>query len=193
MTANDSQSNEREPVKDLANAGKTIDLQGVASFAALVELLAHELGTAAVKIYGNIRTGAAFNQLVGEIEINNQGFQRKLTLFAHPGLPITIRFKTVWNEGSKIEQNPAHIRHENDEDSGIVADYFLNSTVEQILPQGMALARHAEEIIKVLDGMVSIGQSTRISKISIPASTIQAFESAEATNLVRVNMPKQSQ
>jgi hypothetical protein len=192
MTANDSQSNEREPVKDLANAGKTIDLQGVASFAALVELLAHELGTAAVKIYGNIRTGAAFNQLVGEIEINNQGFQRKLTLFAHPGSPITIRFKTVWNEGSKIEQNPAHIRHENDEDSGIVADYFLNSTVEQILPQGMALARHAEEIIKVLDGMVSIGQSTRISKINIPASTIQAFESAEATNLVRVNMPKQS-
>src|SRR5277367_6670739 len=113
MTSIDSQSSEREPVKDLANAGKTIDLQGVASFAALVELLAHELGTAAVKIYGNIRTGAAFNQLVGEIEINNQGFQRKLTLFAHPGSPLTIRFKTVWNEGSKIEQNPAHFRSEN--------------------------------------------------------------------------------
>ena len=174
MTAIDSQSNEREPVKDLANAGKTIDLQGVASFAALVELLAHELGTAAVKIYGNIRTGAAFNQLVGEIEINNQGFQRKLTLFAHPGSPLTVRFKTVWNEGSKIEQNAANNRGETEEDnSGIVADYFLNSTVEQILPQGMALARYAEEIIKVLDGMASLGQSTRLSKINIPASTIQ--------------------
>jgi hypothetical protein len=188
----DAQSNEREPVKDLANAGKTIDLQGVASFAALVELLAHELGTAAVKIYGNIRTGAAFNQLVGEIEINNQGFQRKLTLFAHPGSPLTIRFKTVWNEGSKIEQNPHSMKSETEEDSGIVADYFLNSSVEQILPQGMALARYAEEIIKVLDGMVSLGQSTRLSKISIPASTIQAFESAESSNLVRVNMPKQA-
>jgi len=189
MTANDSQSNEREPVKDLANAGKTIDLQGVASFAALVELLAHELGTAAVKIYGNIRTGAAFNQLVGEIEINNQGFQRKLILFAHPGSPLTIRFKTVWNEGSKIEQRASNNKSESEEDSGIVADYFLNASVEQILPQGMALARYAEEIIKVLDGMVSLGQSTRLAKINISPSTIQAFESAEAANLVS---PKQS-
>ena len=192
MTANDSQSTEREPVKDLANAGKTIDLQGVASFAALVELLAHELGTAAVKIYGNIRTGAAFNQLVGEIEINNQGFQRKLTLFAHPGSPLTVRFKTVWNEGSKIERRGDNNKAETEEDSGIVADYFLNASVEQILPQGMALARYAEEIIKILDGMVSLGQSTRLSKINIPASTIQAFESAESTNLVRVTGPKES-
>lgn len=192
MTAIESHNNERESVKDLSNAGKTIDLQGVASFAALVELLAQELGTAAVKIYGNIRTGAAFNQLVGEIELNNQGFQRKLTLFAHPGSPLTIRFKTVWNEGSKLAEAAANRQHDTDEDSGIVADYFLNSTVEQILPQGMALARYAEEIIKVLDGMVSLGQNARLSKINIPAATIQAFESAEATNLVRVNVPKQN-
>ena len=167
-------------------------MQGVASFAALVELLAHELGTAAVKIHGNIRTGAAFNQLVGEIEINNQGFQRKLILFAHPGSPLTIRFKTVWNEGSKIEQKLNNHKSETEEDSGIVADYFLNASVEQILPQGMALARYSEDIIKILDGMVSLGQSTRLSKINIPASTIQAFESAESVNLVRITGPKET-
>ncbi len=37
--------NEREPKKEQNVDGKTIDLQGVASFAALVELLAQELGT----------------------------------------------------------------------------------------------------------------------------------------------------
>src|SRR5271170_2172348 len=105
-TGNNDSHSEKDPVKDLVSSGKTIDLQGVASFAALVELLAHELGTAAVKIHGNIRTGTAFNQLVGEIEINNQGFQRKVILFAHPGSPLTVRFKTVWNEGSKIELKP---------------------------------------------------------------------------------------
>ncbi len=189
-TANNDSPNERDPIKDIANAGKTIDLQGVASFAALVELLAHELGTAAVKIYGNIRTGAAFNQLVGEIEIHNQGFQRKVILFAHPGSPLTVRFKTVWNEGSKIEQKSSNHKNEPEEDSGIVADYFLNASVEQILPQGMALARYAEEIIQIMDGMVSLGQNTRLSKINIPTSTIQAFESAELSNLVKVNTPK---
>ena len=94
----------KETQKKSKTYGKTIDLQGVASFAALVELLAHELGTASVKIHGNIRTGAAFNQLVGEVDINNQGFQRKIILFGHPGSPLTVRFKTVWNEGSKIEE-----------------------------------------------------------------------------------------
>ncbi len=195
MTANNANNdspNERDPVKDLANAGKTIDLQGVASFAALVELLAHELGNAAVKIHGNIRAGTAFNQLIGEIEINNQGFQRKVILFAHPGSPLTVRFKAVWNEGSKLEHKPGNNKSEVEEDGGIVADYFLNASVEQILPQGMALARYAEEIIQVLDGMVSLGQSGRLSKINIPVSTIQAFESAEESSLVIANTPKPS-
>ena len=62
MSATESQ-NEREPKKEQSVDGKTIDLQGVASFAALVELLAHELGTAAVKIHGNIHTGAAFKSV----------------------------------------------------------------------------------------------------------------------------------
>ena len=194
MTANvgsNDAPNEKEPVKDLVSSGKTIDLQGVASFAALVELLAHELGTAAVKIHGNIRTGTAFNQLVGEIEIHNQGFQRKVILFAQPGSPLTVRFKTLWNEGSKIAFGSDNKKADNEEDTGIVSDYFLNASVEQILPQGMALARYVEDIIKIMDGMVSIGQSVRISKINIPPSTIQAFESAEASNLVKVTTPKQ--
>ncbi len=181
---------DRDAVKDQSAPGKTIDLQGVASFAALVELLAHELGTASVKIHGNIRTGAAFNQLVGEIEVNNQGFQRKIILFAHPGSPLTVRFKTVWNEGSKIDQRRNANQTEPEEDGGIVADYFLSASVEQILPQGRALARYAEEIISTLDQMISLGQSNRLSKIAIPASTIEAFESAESSNLVRAYEPK---
>lgn len=188
MSGNESHNTEKEPTKEQGLTGKTIDLQGVASFAALVELLAHELGTASVKIHGNIRTGAAFNQLVGEIDINNQGFQRKIVLFAQPGSPLTVRFKTVWNEGSKIEDRRA--QNEPEEDNGIVADYFLSASVEQILPQGRALARYAEEIISTLDQMISLGQSSRLSKIAIPASTIEAFESAESTNLVRAYEPK---
>ena len=182
--------NEREPKKEQSVDGKTIDLQGVASFAALVELLAHELGTAAVKIHGNIHTGAAFNQLVGEIDINNQGFQRKIILFGQPGSPLTVRFKTVWNEGSKFEERRS--QSEPEEEGGIVADYFLSASVEQILPQGRALARYAEEIISVLDSMASLGQSNRLSKVSIASATLQAFESVEGTNLVRAYEPKSS-
>jgi hypothetical protein len=182
--------NEREPKKEQSVDGKTIDLQGVASFAALVELLAHELGTTSVKIHGNIHTGAAFNQLIGEIDINNQGFQRKIILFAQPGSPLTVRFKTAWNEGSKIEERRS--QNEPEEEGGIVADYFLSASVEQILPQGRALARYAEEIISVLDSMVSLGQTGRLSKISIAPSTIEAFESVEGGNLVRAYEPKPS-
>lgn len=141
-----------------------------------------------MKIHGNIHTGAAFNQLVGEVDINNQGFQRKIILFGQPGSPLTVRFKTVWNEGSKIEERRS--QNEPEEEGGIVADYFLTASVEQILPQGRALARYAEEIISILDSMVSLGQSNRLAKVAIPPSTLEAFESVEGGNLVRAYEPK---
>jgi hypothetical protein len=185
MSSNNAR-NGREFLQEQAPSGtKKIDLQGVASFAAIVELLAQELGTTPGKIHGN---GTSFNELVGEIELNNQGFNRKLILFAQPGSPLTLRFRTVWNEGTRSDNKP----RETDEgdDSGIIADYFLAATVEQILPQGRAMARYVEDIFAVLDRMVSLGQANRLASMSIPASTIEAFEQSEASNLVRSYAPK---
>jgi hypothetical protein len=187
MTSNNA-FNERESQHQQQLSAQTIDLQGVASFAALVELLAQELGTAAGKIHGNLPSGNSFNELIGEIELNNQGFNRKLILFAQPGSPLTLRFKSVWNEGTKVD-GTKKVREEI-EDSGIIADYFLAAAVEQILPQGRALARHVEDIFAVLDRMVSLGNANRLGNMSLSPSAIEAFEKAEAENLVRSYAPK---
>ncbi|MFX7071549.1 hypothetical protein ABTI09_19865, partial [Acinetobacter baumannii] len=58
-------------------------------------------------------------------------------------------------------------------------------TVEQILPQARALARHAEEIFAVMDRMVSLGQSSRMAAMDISAAELQAFEQAEGDNLLK--------
>ncbi len=186
MTSNNAR-NGREFLQEQASGTMKIDLQGVASFAALVELLAQELGTSAGKIHGNLPNGTSFNELVGEIELNNAGFNRKLILFAQPGSPLTLRFRTVWNEGKT--ENRSRGEDEPD-DGGIIADYFLAAAVEQILPQGRALARYVEDIFAVLDRMSSLGQANRLASMSIPSSTIEAFEQSEANNLVRSYAPK---
>jgi len=152
-----------------------VDLQGVASFANLVEVLAQELGTAPGRIHGVLPNGQAFKELVGEIELNNQGFQRRVILFARPNAPLTIRFTCLWNDA----------RREN-EDPEIVADYFLSAPVEKIVPQGRALARNVEDIFAVLDRMVSLGQSVKLANMAVDAAALEAFESAEAENLVRL-------
>jgi hypothetical protein len=157
-----------------------IDLQGVASFAALVEILAQELGTAPGKIHGMLPNGSAFNELVGEIELNNQGFQRKIVLFTKPNAPLTVRFKSNWRDGSKSQ------------DGGIVADYFLSASVEQITPQGRALARYIEDIFAILDRMVSLGQSNKLAAMHVSSAALEAFEHAEAGRLVSANEPKKS-
>jgi hypothetical protein len=176
MTSNDHHgSREGQP----GQPGQTIDLQGVASFAALVELLAQELGTTAGKIHGVLPNGSSFNELVGEIELNNQGFQRRIVLFARPNTPLTIRFKTSWNEARKDA-----------DDAGIIADYFLGTSVERITPQGRALARYIEDIFAILDRMVSLGQSTKLQSMAISNAALEAFESVEAENLVRSRAAK---
>jgi hypothetical protein len=188
MSSNNAR-NGREFLQEQGPSGtKKIDLQGVASFAAIVELLAQELGTTPGKIHGNLPNGTSFNELVGEIELNNQGFNRKLILFAQPGSPLTLRFRSVWNEGTRSDNKPRE--NDDSDDSGIIADYFLAATVEQILPQGRAMARYVEDIFAVLDRMVSLGQANRLANMSIPASTIEAFEQSEASNLVRSYAPK---
>jgi hypothetical protein len=159
----------------------TIDLQGVASFAAVVELLAKELGTTPGRMLGHLPNGPAFEELVGEIEMVAQGFQRKLTLLAKPGSPLTLRLQSSWNEG----RGPDSVM-------SVTADFYLGASVEQVQPQGRALARHIEDLFAVLDRMVTLGFSGRLSSARVSAAQLHAFEKQEAGNLVRPSTPKSS-
>ncbi len=160
-------------------SGKTIDLQGVASFASLVELLSQELGVPAGRMQGQLPSGPdSFNQLIGEIDMNSQGFTRKLSVIAKPGAPLSLRFATQWG----VERG-ANIA------GGIVADYFLTATVEQILPQGRALARYVEDIFAVQDRMVTLGYGSKLSGMNVPSSQLEAFERSE-DSMVSAHVPK---
>ena len=163
--------------------GKTIDLQGVASFAGLVELLAQELGTNPGKMQGNLPNGPnSFDQLVGEINMNNQGYLRRLTLMAQPGAPLSMRIHAAWG-GNQSEPNAAPV-------GGVNAYYHLPATVEQIIPQGRALARYIEDIFAVMDRMVTLGQSHKLATMAVSAAELQAFESSEGEKLVQQAVPK---
>jgi len=160
-----------------AGAAKTINLQGVASFASLVELLAQELGTSAGNMQGQLPNGPdSFDKLMGEIELNSQGFMRKLILVTQPGAPLTLRFQCAWNKNPE-EGNPEIV-------GGVTSDYYLGVTVEDILPQGRALARYIEDIFAVLDRMVTLGHSQKLATMSAPISRLEAFEASEAGTLV---------
>ncbi|MCC6978176.1 MAG: hypothetical protein IT343_07630 [Candidatus Melainabacteria bacterium] len=158
--------------------GTTIDLQGVAAFARLVELLAQELGTNPGKMQGNLPSGpAAFNQLIGEFELNNQGFQRKLTLLSQPGSPLTLRFQSSHSENRVQEKGANPLQ--------IVSDFYIAAAVEDIVPQGRALARYCEDIFTILDRMVTLGHSSKLQGMNVSAAEIEAFEYSESGNLVR--------
>jgi hypothetical protein len=178
MSSNKTDNTERR------DPGKTIDLQGVASFASLVELLGQELGTMPGRIQGMLPNGpASFEELVGEIRIFSQGFQRSLVLKAKPGSPLNLRFHCAWRESQQEAD-------ENGTISGIESVFFLDATVEQILPQGRALARYVEDIFGILDSMVTLGHSTRLSSMSVSASDIAKFEQAQEGKLVSNFAPK---
>lgn len=155
-------------------AGKTINLQGVASFASLMEVLAQELGTSAGNLQGQLPNGPdSFDKLMGELELNSQGFLRKLILVTQPGAPLTLRFQCKW------AKNPDQA--DSDIVSGITADYYLGATVEDIIPQGRALARSVEAVFAGLDGMVTLGHSNRLSSMNVPISKLEAFENSESS------------
>jgi hypothetical protein len=180
MTSNKADNNERR------ESGKTIDLQGVASFASLVELLGQELGTMPGRIQGLLPQGpASFEELVGEIRIMSQGFQRSLVLRAKPGSPLTLRFNCAWRESVDEEDPQGTI-------SGIESHFLLDATVEEILPQGRALARYVEDIFGIMDQMVTLGHSNRLSSMSVSASQIAKFEQQESGNLVSSFAPKRT-
>jgi len=158
--------------------GKTIDLAGVASFASLVELLAQELGVPAGKMQGQLPNGPdAFNQLHGEIDLNSQGFIRKLTLICRPGAPLNMRFATSWGTDRSMA-------------GGVTADYYLTAAVEQIIPQGRALARYVEDIFSVQDRMVTLGHGNKLAAMNVSASQLEAFERDQAGSLVSSHVPK---
>jgi hypothetical protein len=160
------------------DTGKTIDLAGVASFASLVEILSQELGVPAGKMQGQLPNGPdAFNQLHGEIDLNSQGFQRKLSLICKPGAPLTMRFSTNWGAERSIT-------------GGVTADYYLSASVEQIIPQGRALARYVEDIFSVQDRMVTLGHGSKLASMNVSASQLEAFERDQAGKLVSNHVPK---
>ena len=163
-----------------SEAGKTVDLQGVASFSALIDVLSQELGVPAGKMVGQLPNGPdTFNQIIGEIDINSQGFQRKLTLLCQPGKPLVMKFATLWG----TERNSSLT-------SGVHSDYYLTATVEQIIPQGRALARHIEDIFAVQDRMVTLGHGNKLSTISVSASQVEAFERQEGSGIVSTHTTK---
>lgn len=171
MTANDKFN-----FTTTSTPGQTIDLQGVAAFAGLVETLAQELGTSAGKIQGHLPNGPSFEQLVGEIQINTQGFSRTVVLFTSPGQPLKMRISTAWRDG--IMNEKAGI-------SGIESQLVLGATVDKIMPQARALARHLEELFAVLDRMSTLGQSSRLAAMSISEAELAKFEQQEAATLVQ--------
>jgi len=157
--------------------GKTIDLAGVASFASLVELLAQELGVPAGRMQGQLPNGPeTFNQLHGEIDVNSQGFERKLTLICKPGAPLNMRFATTWGADRSIA-------------GGVTADFYLTASVEQIIPQGRALARYVEDIFSVQDRMVTLGHGAKLAAMNVSTSQLEAFE-REQGQLVSTHQPK---
>ena len=166
------------------NPGQTIDLQGVAAFASLVETLAQELGTSSgsSKIQGHLPNGPSnFEQLVGEIQINTQGFNRTITLYTAPGQALKLRINTAWRDG---------IMNEKAAINGIESQFILGATVDKITPQARALARHLEELFAVLDRMSTLGQSSRLAAMSISDAELAKFEQQENGNLVRTHSPR---
>lgn len=157
---------------------KTIDLQGVAAFVGLCELIAQELGTSPGRIQGLLPNGTSFEELVGEITTQSQGFVRTVTLYAKPGEPLKMHFTCGWRGAHGLDSGEGDI-------SRIEANFSLDSAVEQIVPQGRAMARHVEDCFALMDRMVTLGQSGRLSSMSISASELEAFEQSEGSNLVR--------
>lgn len=173
MTANEDKFN-FETQRANPAVGKTVDLQGVAAFASLVEILAQELGTSAGKIQGLLPNGPAnFEQLVGEISLVSQGFQRQVVLFTAVGEPLKIRI-SIWY------RDPA----QETKQKGLDVQIALGAPVENIVPQGRALARHLEELFSVLDRMVSLGMSNRLASMSISEAELAKFEYQESGGLV---------
>lgn len=186
MTSKEDRINQNNGQKQApSTAAKTIDLQGVAAFVGLVELIAQELGTTPGRIQGLLPNGTSFEDLVGEITLMSQGFERTVTLFAKPGSPLKMNFRCRWR-GSQVgleADESQYISH-------IEAQIVLDAAVETIVPQGRALARHVEDTFALLDRMVTLGQSGRLSSMSISPSEIEKFEQSEAGNLVTNYAPR---
>lgn len=165
---------------------QVIDLQGVAAFAGLVELLATELGSQANSIQGQLPDKPGpFQELVGSVELTRQGILKKIVLTTSGLQSVTIQLqcslKNV-NNGTK----PSSINLNNSDKSyEVAASLEINKSVASILPQGRALARHLEDMFAILERMLALGQLSKVIGMSPSVSEIEAFELAENDNLVR--------
>lgn len=185
MTSKEDKINPNGQKTSGPSPGKTIDLQGVAAFVGLVELIAQELGTTPGRIQGLLPNGTSFEELVGEVTVMSQGFERTVLLYAKPGSPLKMIFRCKWR-GSQVGLEA----NEDSYISTIEGHFFLDASVETIVPQGRALARHVEDCFGLLDRMVTLGQSNKLSSMSISSAEIEKFESTEAENLVRNYAPR---
>lgn len=183
MTANDERFSFE--AQQPASGGHTIDLQGVAAFAGLVELLATELGTTAGKIQGHMPSGpASLEQLVGEILVTSQGYYRHLTLLSCPNYPLRMRIFTSFRDPAQ-EASGTQPR-------AIEVQVVLGSPVEKILPQGRALARHVEELFAVVDKMLSLGISSKLAAMSISDADLARLEQQEGGSLIQSSYRQRS-
>ncbi len=166
---------------------QVIDLQGVAAFASLVELLATELGAQASTIQGALPdTPGPFQQLVGHIELTRQGISKKIVLTNCEGKPLNIELqcslkdKNIAGSSKERENSPDKTKPYD-----VSCNITINKLVGNIVPQGRALARNLEDMFAILERMLAIGQNSKVLSMSPSANEIEAFELAEHGSLVK--------
>ena len=92
-----------------------------------------------------------------------------------------MRFHTSW--GVDRSANLA---------GGVNAEYQLSCAVEQVIPQGRALARYIEDIFAVQDRMVTLGHSSKLNAMNVSTAQIEAFEREQHGNLVQAPQARQA-
>lgn len=90
---------------------------------------------------------------------------------------MTLRFQSSHGEVRSQEKGAIPLQ--------IVSDFYIAAAVEDIVPQGRALARYCEDIFTILDRMVTLGHSSKLQGMNVSAAELEAFEYSETGNLVR--------
>ena len=168
---------------------QVIDLQGVAAFASLVELLAGELGASSNSIKGALPDSrGSFEELVGFIELTRQGLSKKIIITSQEGRPInfelqcSLKDKNIAGAKQEIENSP-----DKSKPYDVSCQIAINKFTNNIVPQGRALARNLEDLFAILERMLAIGQNNKVLAMSPSQSEIEAFENAQNGNLVKKN------
>ena len=173
------------PQNELQNH-QVVDLQIVACFANLVELLANELGANSSDVKGALPTARnTFDELIGTIDITRHGLEKKLVVTSRVNEPLKLDlFCTVKDKNSlnsKVDSKISPIPNSFD----VSLTMQINKFTKNILPQGRALARNIEDMYSILECMVAIGQDSRIISMSPTQEQIEAFELSNSDSLIQ--------